>query len=230
MAADPLSIISSIASGLLTGGASAGTTFLAVFRDIKKRITDLEKKLGDEDSEPPTGVYFTLDSLTKSVRALRNEISSWRDEPPDWLVRIVQRANRGSMNLEHWSEFEQRIEQRLNNLRSSLQRLEEEIDRKANRLEDEIGKSSPELSAFVTREEYQRDSVRRADEMRKIRENLKSANSFLKGVLTALGYIDPPVDIPIVVEEAPTQVAPRPLPKIIPTPGRPLPVPPPKKK
>jgi chromosome segregation ATPase len=177
-------ILQGVASGLLTGGASAGTTFLAVFKDIKKRIADLEKGLGDNDSEPPTGLHGTVDQLSKSLRALRNEIESWRDSPPDWLMRIAQRASRSSTSNEMLHEFEDRIFQR-------LKRVEEDLDRREDKLHDEIEKSSPEFKAFVSREEYEEDSKRRALEIRKIQENLKSTNSFLRGVLAALGYIDP---------------------------------------
>ena len=44
---------------------------------------------------------------------------------------------------------------------------------------------------FISRDEYEEDSRRRAVETAKIRENLASANSFLRGVMSALGYIDP---------------------------------------
>jgi len=218
-------ILQGVASGLLTGGASAGTTFLAVFKDIKKRITDLEKGLGDNDSEPATGLYGTVDGLSKSLRALRNEIDSWRDSPPDWLVRIAQRANRASQSNEQLHEFEDRIFQR-------LKRVEDDLDRREERLHDEIGKSSPEFKTFVHREEYEEDSRRRAVEIRKIHENLKSANSFLRGVMAALGYLDPeppPSDPPPPLAPDQTQPHIRPVPR--PSPNLPVkPNIPPKKK
>jgi chromosome segregation ATPase len=199
-------VLQGVASGLLTGGASAGTTFLAVFKDIKRRLTDLEKRLGDIDEEPPTGLFGTVDQLTKSLRSLRNEIDSWRDSPPDWLVRIAVRAtSRGSTTTEHWREFEDGINQRLNSFKQTLKRLEDDLNERERRLEEEIERqSSPSLldSAYVLREEYEADSLRRADEMTKVRDNLRSANSFLRGMMAAMGYLDavqqvtPPSDPP----------------------------------
>lgn len=230
---DLTSLLQSLVPGLLTGGSAAGTTFIGVFKNIRDRILKLEKALGDPDSEPPTGFYYSIDMLTKSVRSLRNEIDSWRDSPPDWLVRMVTRAARGSMTNEHMVDFEQRFESRLNGFKSSLQRLEEDLDRRERRLEEEIGKSSPEFQGIVMREEYDRDSVQRADELRKIRESLKATNSFLRGIMAAMGYVDPEPSATAVPSTPPPPKPPRPGPRVIvPTPGRSFQVPglPPKKK
>lgn len=199
------SFIQSILPGLLAGGGAAGTSFLTVFKNALKKLGDLEKKIGEEDSEPPTGIYYTLDTLKRSVRDLKNEIYSWRDDPPDWLIRIVQRSSRSSINGEALFELEQTI----SNLRTKVQRLEES------------------LSDCVPRSEYELDSKERAAVIRRIQENLRSANSFLKGVLAALGYIDTTSsDIPVEAEPEPIPpVLPRQTPRIIVPTGKPFSVP-----
>jgi chromosome segregation ATPase len=216
-------ILQGVASGLLTGGASAGTTFLTVFKNIKSRITDLEAKVGDNQTDPKTGIYYSLDTLTKNIRNLKHEIESWREDPPDWLLRIVQRATRPTFTNEAYREFEDRIEQRLKTFKTSLDRLEDDLDRREEKLQDEIHKSSPEHATFIMRMEYEEDSQRRAEEMMKIKENLSSANSFLRGVMAVLGQVDP---------EPPTRPrTPMSPPRIALNPPRPSPVkPPPLKK
>jgi hypothetical protein len=208
---DIITALQSLVPGVITGGSAAGTTFLGVFQAIRTRISKLEKLLGDAETEPPTGVFYTLDTLSKSVRALRNEVDSWRDAPPDWLIRIVSRtANRGSMTGEHWSEFEQRIEQRMNSFKSSLQRLEDDLDERERRLHDEIGRSSPDIPGVIMRDEYDKDSKDRAEELRRIRESLKSANSFLRGVMAAMGYVDPETNATPMPDTPSTPPPPRP--------------------
>ena len=112
---------------------------------------------------------------------------------------------------------------RLKGFKDSLKRLEEDLERREEKLQDEIAKSSPEFRTFVSRDEYEEDSKRRAAEIRKIQENLKSANGFLRGVMATLGYIDP---APSASDPPPPRAIPRPAP---PTPGKPFP-PPLKKK
>lgn len=198
------SVLQSILPGLLAGGGAAGTSFLTVFKNALKKLSELEKKIGEEDSDPPTGIYYVLETLRKSHRDLKNEIQSWRDEPPDWLVRIIQRSSRNS-SINGESMFE--LEQRVNTLRLALARLEETLEQ------------------YVPRSEYEEDSRQRSQDIGRIQENLRSANSFLKGVLAALGYID---QTPSNVVEEYTPPSPPPLPPAkprlnIPT-GKPFPV------
>lgn len=208
--ADLTQILQGVASGLLTGGASAGTTFLTVFKAIKSRIADLEKKVGDPEADPKTGLFYSVDAVAKAIRNLRLDIESWRDDPPEWLIRIVQRANRGTMpGNEALRDLEERVDSRLRGFRESLDRLDEDLDRREEKLQDEIQKSSPEHRIFVMRDEYEEDSRRRSDEIRKIQQNLASANSFLRGVMAALGYVDDP-QVPMA--RPPTFPA-RPIPK-----------------
>jgi hypothetical protein len=188
---DHLTLIQTVISGVLTGGSAAGTTFLAVFKDIKKRLTDLETKVGNDKTEPKSGLVLAVETLTEQVRKLRREIDSWHEDAPDWVSRAVNRGSRSSFNMETYQDFEQRVDQRLASFARTLKRLEEDLDQREKRLEDEIERSSPGVKVFITRQEYEDDSRRRASETAKIRENLAAANSFLRGVMSALGYIDP---------------------------------------
>lgn len=188
--ADHASIIQSVISGVLTGGASAATTFLTVFKSIKAQLAEVEAKVGSDTKDPKTGIYYSIDVLNDSVRRLRREIDGWRDDPPDWMTRAA-RSRTSSMSMEHHHELEARVEQRLRAFAQTLKRLEEDLDHREERLEEEIERSNPGTKVFITRDEYEQDSRRRAGEIAKVRENLASANMWLRGVLSALGYIDP---------------------------------------
>lgn len=182
---DSWTILQTIISGALTGGASATTTFLAVFKDIKKRLTDLEAKVGT--AEPKTGLFQALEALAEQVRRLRREIDGWHDDPPDWARGPARRGT--SINMEVVHEIEERMEQRLKSFAAAMKRLEDDLERREKRMEDGLERSTPGVRTFISRDEYEADSKQRAIEVAKIRENLASANSFLRGVMSALGYI-----------------------------------------
>jgi chaperonin cofactor prefoldin len=183
MASDPTSLIQTIVSGVLSGGGSAVTAFAAVFRDIKKRLKALEERIGNdgEDQEPKTGLFLIVERLDDIARKVKKEIDSWEEDPPEWLLRLVNRAARSSsVNLEHQGEMERMIEGRFRTNRDNIQRLEEKFESLQGRIEDLIGRG-----------EYEKDARQRSAELSTIREQLATANGLLRGIMTAMGYIDP---------------------------------------
>lgn len=168
-----------IITGVLTGGASAATTFAAVFKGIKRRLDALEKQLGS-DTRPKTGIHLMVDRLDENLSTLRKEINRWPDDPPDWLLRLIKRTMASnSLSLDLTGEMERTAEQRHRTLQSQMSRLEEQLDDLRNSLKHRI-----------TREEFERDGRKRAEELSKIREQLATVNGLLRGVMTAMGYID----------------------------------------
>lgn len=198
--ADHTAMIQSIVSGVLTGGASAATALFAFFKDIKSRLAELEAKVGSDKTDPKTGLYYTLELIQDGARRTRREIDGWRDDPPEWLTRAIQNASRrSSVTMEHQHEMEERVEQRLKAFSQQLRRFEEELHRRQeelNRREEMLERSSPATKTFITRDEYEEDSLRRAAEVSKIRENMAASNVWLRGVMAALGYGDDKPSIP----------------------------------
>lgn len=174
------SLIQSIISGVISGGGAAATGFLAVFRDIRKRLKELEEKLGS-DEDPKTGLFLVIERMDEVLKKLKRETDGWADDPPEWLIRMVNRVARSSsINLEHHHELETLVEQRFKTNAANIRRLEEILER--------VEKS---LGDFVTRAEFERTGRERSEELAKVREQLATANGLLRGVMTALGYIDP---------------------------------------
>lgn len=177
--ADLEKIIEGIASGLLTGGVSVATTLLAVFRDTKKRISDLEKRLGLDKEDEETGLFLQFKTLSESFRKLKREVEGWDEDPPAWAVKLYGRArSNSSIDLNHQREYEERIELRVRELSSKLRSIEEDV------------KNLPSTDRFITHDEYHEDSQKRGEEIARIRTNLASANGMLRGVMAALGYVD----------------------------------------
>jgi hypothetical protein len=174
-------LIQTIVSGIISGGASAGTAFAAVFRDIKKRLNALEEKLGDDGSEgdPKTGLFLVVERADEIARKVKKEMDSWEEDPPEWLLRLINRAARSSsVNLEHQSELERLVDQRFRTLTANISRLEEQIELSQN--------------AFVTKADNERDARQRGAELSSLREQLGTVNGLLRGIMAAMGYIDPP--------------------------------------
>lgn len=178
-------LIETIVSGALTGGAGAATTLLAFFRDVRKRLETVEKIVGSPGSavEPKTGFHFvlsqvdeTIKRLDEAVRKLRRDIDGWEDDPPEWAVRLVNRRATASFTSETMQE---EIAQKF--------RL---MERRLNQLEEDLDRLMKEDSNYVERSLYDLDSRKRNEELRKIQDNLNTANGFLRGVMTALGYLD----------------------------------------
>ncbi len=174
------STLVAIISGLVSGGSSAATTFMAAFQSIRKRLKDLEDSLGSNE-DPKTGLHLVVERLDETVRKVKREIDSWQDEPPDWMIRLVNRAARGgSINTEFHRELEQRVESMYRANTASLRRVQEDLDALRKTLDN-----------YIERAEYEKDARARSDELSKVREQLATSNGLLRGVMSALGYIDP---------------------------------------
>lgn len=189
---DVSKIIESVVGGLLTGGMSAATTFLTVFKDIKKRVTSLEDRLGTAD--PKTGIYLAISFVEDGTKQLRRRVDGWEDDPPEWAKRLLARARTTSSNdLSGQIAFEERVDRNMKEFRDRLKRVEDDLEEKITRIEKEVERRVSLKGGAghgVTREEYVKDSQSRAEEMVKVREQLATANGLLRGVMTAMGYID----------------------------------------
>lgn len=169
-----------IITGVLSGGSAAFGSFAAVFRSIKLRLDALEEKLGS-DTRPKTGMFLVVERMDETVQKLKKELDRWPDDPPDWLVRLIKRTMASnSMSLDLTTELERTAEQRYRTIHTHLNHLEERLDT-----------LQTSLKAYIARGEYERDTRKRSEELSKIRVELATSNGLLRGVMSALGYIDP---------------------------------------
>jgi hypothetical protein len=191
---DISSIVQTVVTGLLAGGASAVTTVGASWKDFKKRLAALEEKVGHPgtSTEVRTGFFFVIHNLEESLRTqvnevvdghkkLRREVDGWSDDPPAWAQRLVRSRTGSSINLEIFQELEGRVDARIKSLNERVKHLEESLDEQTRRAK---------RGEYISEEEYKEDSRKRSEELAKIRENLSVTNGFLRGVMAAMGYID----------------------------------------
>jgi chromosome segregation ATPase len=189
MAADLTTIVQTVVSGVAAGAASGATSILAWARDIRKRLGVLEEKVGSSE-EPKTGLHQTVWAAEETLKRLSRKIESWEDDPPDWAKRLISRSRTSStMGLEHLTEVEGRVDQKIRTFNERVKGVEEELNETISRLR----KVEQELGGFenaVSREEYERDARAKAADLHRIRENLAAANGMLRGVMAAMGIAD----------------------------------------
>ncbi len=186
-------ILPQIIAGILTGGAGAATSLLGVFRKTKARLAELEEAVGKEEPVK-TGLFLTISAIEDTVKKIKREMESWEDSPPKWAERLLARVRTTSSNdLTAQVQFEDRIERSLRSFNERLSRAEDDFEGKMRRVEQDVERALAEEPSgkLLSREEYLRDSRGRAEEMLKIREQLATVNGLLRGVMTALGIIDP---------------------------------------
>lgn len=191
-------IIQNAVAGLLTGGAGATSTLLAFFKDVRKRLDNVDRLIGSPGStlEPRTGFYLIIGQLTETVtridddvKRLRRGYDSFEDDPPEWFTRAL---NRRSSYVPGDSADYDRIEKIAKNALERAKQAEADLERLRTDLERLI------RDVNTVEDDYDRDSTKRADEIRRIQENLSTVNGFLRGVMATLGYIDaaPPAPPP----------------------------------
>ena len=176
---DAKSLTENIVTALLTGGGAAATTMLGGWREIKGKIKALEDKVGsDEDPRtgaPRTGLFLTVYQVREQARATRIMLDGWAEDPPQWMLRIARNRSTSATGLGEILAIEERMNESLGAVRNRQAKIEAALQ---------------DNSDVITREEYERDSRSRADELNKLQRQMAESNSLLRGVMAALGYLD----------------------------------------
>jgi len=182
--------VESVLSGLLAGGASAATTVLAFAKDIKNRLTTIETKLGSSE-EPRTGLFQSVWTTEEGFRRFKRTVESWDEDPPEWAKRLISRhRSTSTLSVDHLLEIENRIDQKIRTFQDRLKGYEDTLEDIGARVRKHADEDRPEAIRMVSRDDYEKDSRAKAEELVKIRESLATANGLLRGVMAAMGYID----------------------------------------
>jgi len=220
--ADWNSVAESLIAGVLTGGTSVLATLTATFRNVRKRLIALETAIGDEGDalKEPTGLFRSMKNLAHTLerlqerteeeakeiksdlektkddlRVLKRMVNGWNNDPPDWATRLVRRQTSGSfIDLEG---FENRLEDRIRRIDSRIKRTEEFVERlqeERKRTSMQMRKTADMSRDYVTKKEYEADSDKRTEDIVTVRENLATANGLIRGLMAAMGLIDPDKD------------------------------------
>jgi len=161
---DTADLIKNVITGLLAGGASAGTAFFATQGNLKKRLEAVEEQLGSP-KDPKTGIHQAVADLQELVRRLRKDFDDFEDSPPSWVTKLMTRSRTASgMNL----EIAEALETQIRAVGDRVKRVEE-------------GRG------FITRDEYDDDARERVKEIAKLRDEMTATNGMLRGMVAMMG-------------------------------------------
>ena len=175
-----------VITGILTGGAGALTSLLGGFRTLQKELADLEEAVGKTEPNK-SGLHLAVSLIEESMKRLRRDIESWEDQPPRWAERLIARARGGSQSdLTSQIQFEERVATTLRSYNDRLGRVQDDLAEVLQQMKDI---KLPD--DYLSRDEYLSDSRQRAEDMIRVREQIATANGLLRGVMSAMGMIDP---------------------------------------
>lgn len=159
-------ILQSVIPSALSGLGTAASAVWALFRDIKKKVDDLEKKIGSADSR--SGLAFRVAILEGELKEIRVQLEG------------LLYPNRGGRvntltGLEGLVPMEQ-VTQKFSNVESRLIDLEERVER-----------TEAKIKKFVTESDFAEADKERAKEISSIRETISEVRGMLQMLKSALG-------------------------------------------
>jgi hypothetical protein len=161
-------IIGSLITAILSGGGTAFTTVFALFKDLKKKVEELEKKVGSFESK--TGLAYAVVKNEETLRDLKRDT----DDTTDARRRRPSFLNFDDM-LEAdtaWPSVVHRIkgfETKLREIEETLQRLELKTRR------------------MVSESDFEAADRKRAEEIAGVRTTVFEVKGLLQGLHMALG-------------------------------------------
>lgn len=153
-------VVETVIPAIITGGGTAISTILAFFKNLQKRLGDLESKVGSLDEKK--GLIYTLHVLEETVEELKEALNARQEKR--W--RLPSFSNEGTL---------EEIEGRLRQFSNRLTDLETNLDRLTR-------------TKFVTEEEFEAADRERAAEIGTIRTTLSEVRGLLKGLQMALDF------------------------------------------
>jgi Glu-tRNA(Gln) amidotransferase subunit E-like FAD-binding protein len=166
-------LLESVVPAVISGGGTAISTILAFFRDIKKKIEELEKKVGSIDGK--SGLLYSMHLAEEGIKKLKEQLEE-RDhhDPPQ------ARRRSGSFTNEFvpWDEIQDFIKK--------------EVARHLEDLEERLEKLEGKVKKLVTDEEFEQADHARAGEIAQVKHTMAEIRGLLQGLQAALGLIKPP--------------------------------------
>jgi len=154
-------LLESVIPAVITGGGTAVSTILAFLRDTKKRLDDVEKRVGSLEGK--SGLVYSMHLLEDSLKTLRDKVG----EPVRWRTPSFPGEQTTDFIEGKLRDFERRIK--------DLEECQERIDAKIKKL--------------VSEDDFEQADRQRADEISAIRHTMAEVRGLLQGLQSALGLI-----------------------------------------
>lgn len=160
----------------IMGGGTAASTVLAFFTDAKRRLDELEKRLGSADTK--TGLVNSVDVLEEDVKRIRTELDDWAQSPPDWVVQAINAAKRRSAP----TYLEEELTSIAGQIRSAERRLKELEDLMKTRFRE----IEDRLDGYVSTSDFDVADEQTNKEMVELRTTMAEIKGLLQGLQSAL--------------------------------------------
>lgn len=169
MSFPPENLIGSIVTAILTGTGTAFTTVFALYKDVKKKVDDVDKRVGSFESK--TGISYTVVKLEESIRDLKrdtDETTSSRQRRPSFLG------------------FDDMLEADAAALPSLLHRIKG-FEAKLREVEDNLQRLETKVKRMVSDSDFEAADRKRAEEIAGVRTTIFEVKGLLQGLHIALG-------------------------------------------
>jgi predicted RNase H-like nuclease (RuvC/YqgF family) len=169
MSLQPETLIGSLITAVLSGGGTAFTTVFALFKDLRKKVEELEKKVGSFESK--TGLAYATVKNEEAIKDLKRdteETTEGRRRRPSFL------------SLEDMMEADASIP-------AALVQKFRHFDAKLRELEDIVQRLDMKMKRAVSEEEFESADRKRAEEISGVRATVFEVKGLLQGLHMALG-------------------------------------------
>lgn len=159
-------LLGSVATAAISGGGAAVSTVFAFVRDIKRRLEELEKRVGSIEGR--AGLVYSMQLAEEAIKKLREDFAKDppRERAPSYSG-IDPLALPDAGMLAKLRDFDHRIR---------------DLDETVKRMENKFRK-------YVSEEEFERADRDRANEIATVRTTLAEVRGLLQGLQSALGLI-----------------------------------------
>jgi hypothetical protein len=169
MSLQPETLVGSLITAVLSGGGTAFTTVFALFKDIKKKIEELEKKVGSFESK--TGIAYAVVKNEEAIKDLKRDTEETTDA----------RRRRPS-----FLSFDDMLEADTTALPAVIHRIKN-FEIKLREVEENLQRIDLRVKRMVTADEFETADRKRADEISGVRTTVFEVKGLLQGLHMALG-------------------------------------------
>lgn len=169
MSFQPENLIGSLVTATLTGVGTAFTTVFTLYKDVKKKVDQLEKIVGSFESK--TGLAYAIVELKESLKDLKRDT----DETTD------ARRRRPS-----FVSFDDMLEADQTQIPSLIHRIKG-FESKLREVEDTIQRLEMRTKRMVSESDFETADRKRAEEIAGVRTTVFEVKGLLQGLHMALG-------------------------------------------
>lgn len=170
MSFGPDNLAGSVITAIVTATGTAFTTVFSLFKDLKKKVEELEKKVGSFESK--TGLAFAITQIQETIRDLK------RDQQEE-KTPSSRRRRLSMLGIEELIETEGALPALVQKIRT--------LEGKIRDLEEVTQRLELKLKRAVSEEDFEAADRQRAEEISTVRTTVAEVKGLLQGLHMALG-------------------------------------------